>query len=349
MQTLLEQRLSELLGSGMSYSAAGQRAAPISLLVNTEQEVWYEYVNVDVSALAVTLPDAGQRISDADGERLVWRPGAGLDGWTPMREVLSARTNSSEIAVAAAGEQASDGDASGVGSGPVVGSPFRVSKWRPQFGLPLEACESTSVNGYAIPSILVLLWNTLKANGGHLEEGVFRLAANHAECKEIVSGLNTSGDALAQIGAHTSAHTLANLIKMWFRSLPDTAKLVTEDIIEQILAEGELESTDRQASGKACMELLKGFPPARQGLFLWLLELMADVAAQRSTNLMSEQNIAIVLAPNLYHGALSLAGGDPMKAVKAMANFVEKLLLYYVAVRHRIQKRGTSTGSEEPS
>jgi len=86
------------------------------------------------------------------------------------------------------------------------------------------------------------------------------------------------------------------------------------------------------------MDLLKAFPPQRQGLFLWLLELMADVSASKATNKMSEQNIAIVIAPNLYGmSGPSLVGGDPMAAVKAMASFVEKLLIYYVAVRSRIK------------
>jgi hypothetical protein len=89
----------------------------------------------------------------------------------------------------------------------IVGAPYNVSKWRPQFGLPLEvradlrkrtraksprltgclspceqACETTDVNGYEIPLILVLLWRTLKSNGGLNEEGIFRLAPDQGAC-----------------------------------------------------------------------------------------------------------------------------------------------------------------------
>mmetsp|Transcript_44077 Transcript_44077/g.115851 ORF Transcript_44077/g.115851 Transcript_44077/m.115851 type:complete len:463 (+) Transcript_44077:28-1416(+) len=409
----LERRLSEL----MRHDRAVERGVGQELSLEEEQtsqrEVWYEYINSDTSAMVVTLPDANARLSDIDGDRLVWKPG--LEGWTPMREVMSSQRSGSlpDASVEAASSSSLDRETSSGSSrptdfthgvhvevdartggltglpedwagllpqgcapdtvpareiptalrppavsagtqlvdGPIVGTPYNISKWRPQFGLPLEASETTTVNGYEIPSMLVLLWRTLKSNKGHYEEGIFRISADNEECKEIVAGLNVSGEALSRIGRTTNAHTLSNLIKMWFRLLPDSSKLVTEDMIERILAEGKLDSLDMKASGKACMDLLKGFPPLRQGLFLWLLELMADVTAHKGRNLMSEQNIAIVLAPNLYHGAATLSGGDPMAAVKAMASFVEKLLIYYVAVRGHVRQRASSirTSTSVPS
>ena len=253
----LQLRIDELLREEQARdavaAAAGGAAAVAARMTETEEEqtvageVWYEYINSDVSAIAVVLPSSSERMSESDGDRLVWRPGAGLDGWTPMREVLSQRASSDPSAVALAAEPS---EIRGGASGPAVGTPYNVAKWRPQFGLPVEACETTCVNGYHIPSILVLLWRTLKANGGLAEEGVFRIAGEHDECKEIVAGLNTSGELLARIGRQTSAHNLANLIKMWFRLLPENAKLVTEDMIERILAEGELESDDLQVSSR---------------------------------------------------------------------------------------------------
>ena len=200
----LERRLSELMAEDHAeggYSSHAHAAGELT----SQREVWYEYINSDTSAMAVKLPDSESALNDADGERLIWKPG--LEGWTPMREVLSnPEAMSSDSTTREAGEPLQQA------SGPTVGTPYNVARWKPQFGLPLEACETTTVNGYQIPSILVLLWRTLKANGGHLEEGIFRISADNEECKDLVAQLNVSGDALSRIGSHTNAHTLSNLI-----------------------------------------------------------------------------------------------------------------------------------------
>ena len=73
-------------------------------------EIWYEYINSDVSAMPVELPRAvdGDGADPNGGERLVFRPGAGLDGWTPMREFLSSRASASSTGQAAASASSAD-------------------------------------------------------------------------------------------------------------------------------------------------------------------------------------------------------------------------------------------------
>ena len=359
-------------------------------------EIWYEYINSDVSAMPVELPRAvdGDGADPNGGERLVFRPGAGLDGWTPMREVLSSRASASSTGQAAASASSADdeladhvvtdvrhglhvrqdpvtGGLSGLpegwtgllpegcapdsrphGSLPpelrpvamagpgerltdqmIVGTPFNVSRWRPQFGLPLEACETTNVNGYEIPSILVLLWRTLKANNGLLEEGIFRLAPDASACDALKQALNTDGEALHRIGSDSDPHVLANLIKVFFRSLPE--RLMVGVTTEQILACSE--------SGVACMKLLQSFSPQRQGLLLWLLEMMADVSELKDKNRMTERAVATVIAPNIYTEPEDLT--DPMAALhysQHMAKFVCELLLHFVAVRVQVRVRSGS-------
>ena len=371
-------------------------------------EVWYEYINSDASAMPVALPSSatsgeggdgsdprGEGDFDPNGERLIFRPGAGLDGWTPMREVLSSRASTSSTEQAAAsGNAVADelasshvvtdvqhgihvrhdpvtGGLSGLpegwtgllpegcapnsrahGSLPpellpvavagpgerltdqmIVGTPFNVSKWRPQFGLPLEACETTNVNGYEIPSILVLLWRTIKDNDGLLEEGIFRLAPDATACDALKQALNTDGEALHRIGSDSDPHVLANLIKVFFRSLPE--RLMVGISTEQIVACSE--------SGAACMKLLQSFSPQRQGLLLWLLEMMADVAELKDRNRMTERAVATVVAPNLYMEPADLT--DPMAALhysQHMAKFVCELLLHFVAVRVQVRVRSGS-------
>ena len=61
-----------------------------------DAEVWYEFLNSDrQSAQRVILrrSDFQDAVDAAEGDRLVWKPDAGLDGWTPMKEVLSQRAS----------------------------------------------------------------------------------------------------------------------------------------------------------------------------------------------------------------------------------------------------------------
>ena len=90
------------------------------------------------------------------------------------------------------------------------------------------------------------------------------------------------------------------------------------------------------------MEVLHSLSHTNQGIFLWLLEVMAEVAEHGETNRMSERAIAIVVAPNLYDMPDDADVADPMAALlytQGMARFVSELLVYYVAVRRSVSFR----------
>ena len=199
--------------------------------------------------------------------------------------------------------------------------------------LPLrawQAVDTLNVNGFAIPVILVKLYGALKDNGGLEEEGIFRLAPDAVKCDELREALDNDGEALERIGKGTDAHILANLIKIWFRRLP--IRLLAGISSEQIGA---------CDSGAKCMALLQGFPTLQKGLFLWLLEMMADGAERGSVNRMNERAIAIVVAPNLYDPPDPGDCPNPMAALtytQGMSRFVTELLVYYVYTRKRVRQ-----------
>jgi len=295
--------------------------------------VWYEFISTDRSAMPVVLPQHSEELQAAGGEgdRLVWAPGQGLDGWTPMREVLSSRA-ASTIDEQALADASDPPTASSLPSGNrmVIGTPFNVCKWRPQFGLPLEACECQRVNGYDIPTILVMLWTTLKQNGGLREEGIFRLAPDAHKCEALRESLNNDASALEKVGAETDPHVLANLIKIWFRMLPS-----------RLLASLTAQQISECQTGAEAMALLQGLEQQQQGLFLWLLEMMAVIAEHKEDNRMNERALAVVVVPNLYDVNCDVDNGaDPMAALtfsQGMAKFVSELLFHYISVRRRVR------------
>ena len=105
----------------------------------------------------------------------------------------------------------------------------------------------------------------------------------------------------------------------------------------------------------ACMEMLHTFETPKLGLFLWLLEMMADVAEKHTTNRMSAQAIAIVVAPNLYDppGLDGSAGAvlDPLAALtytQGMSKFVTELLSHYISIRSRVRSASLPPGALPP-
>ena len=105
----------------------------------------------------------------------------------------------------------------------IVGRPYNVTRWKPAFGMPLEACELIRINGFDIPRVLeevppapagpsgpplppltptpspphrLLLFSwpqvasCLRDRGGLREEGIFRIAPNAADCEPVKEVLN---------------------------------------------------------------------------------------------------------------------------------------------------------------
>ena len=64
-----------------------------------------------------------------------------------------------------------------------------------------------------------------------------------------------------------------------------------------------------------------------QSIYLWLLDLCVEVARHSSINKMTPQNLAVVIAPNLF----TPDDSDPMKNLlysQKVANFLHKSILY---------------------
>lgn len=213
----------------------------------------------------------------------------------------------------------------------IVGKPFNVHKWRPSFGVPLEITQTVTVHGFEIPRVLECLREALLARGGLSEEGIFRIAPDALECNQVREALSTDPTALP---ADTDVHVIANLIKHWFRKLP-----------EKLLAAVPPDEVVACVSGAASMQLLSSLPLQHLGVVLWLLDLMADVAAMQEHNKMSDRAIAIVIAPNLYDCPDSKGPMEVMIFSQQMAKFLLELLHHYSAMRTR---RRSLSGADSP-
>ncbi|PON48193.1 Rho GTPase-activating protein [Trema orientale] len=177
------------------------------------------------------------------------------------------------------------------------------------FGVSTESMQlSYDSRGNSVPTILLLMQGHLYAQGGLRAEGIFRINAENSQ-EEIVRDQLNRG----VIPEGVDVHSLAGLIKAWFRELPTGVldSLSPEQVI-QCQTEDE------------CAELVRLLPPIEAALLDWAINLMADVVQHEDLNKMNARNIAMVFAPNMTQMADPLTA--LMYAVQVM-NFLKMLIL----------------------
>jgi len=164
-----------------------------------------------------------------------------------------------------------------------------------QFGVPLHACPRVEVAGYAdrIPLVLVKLKQRFVELDGYSTEGVFRLAPDGEDCAEVRTALN-GGMALKSLQTAKDPHVVANLIKQFFRELKP--KILCSWSKDHVMELAAITTDDVGRAG----DLVRDLPEPQKSTFLWLLDLLADVASKSAVNKMTWTNLAIVLSPNLY-------------------------------------------------
>ena len=187
------------------------------------------------------------------------------------------------------------------------------------FGVDPRSLESAQCDGYAVPIPLVLtkMKAELFMNDGHLIEGIFRVAPNATTCKEVEDAMNGGAASMESIDwASAGGAVIANLIKIWFRLLP-------QPVLDGIES-GKIERVQQtQSVDDAESVVMDELAEPQRTYFLWLIDLCIDITAHDAVNKMTPKNMAVVVAPNLYDPA---AITDPMKAMtlsQAIVQFVQ--------------------------
>jgi len=159
-----------------------------------------------------------------------------------------------------------------------------------------------------IPLILTQLKSRLFDLKGLHEKGIFRLAPDANECKELKNMINSGKD---WVDKQVDVNVIANLLKVWFRDLPvPLLNCVPGQVIEMN------QSVDKVAKSTANFE-----EPFRT-LLLWLWDFCVEIAANSKENKMGIQNLGIVIGPNLFN---TNSFDNPMKAM----DFSGKVVTYF--------------------
>lgn len=136
----------------------------------------------------------------------------------------------------------------------------------------------TFSKGLLVPRLLVLLKNSLIKYDAFEKEGIFRLAASTDTCAQLRRQLDKD---LKEFKEHSDVYTVATLIKLWYRELPNP--------LFSSFSKEELYFEDPEKIKKAVEKM----PEPNRTLLEWLITLMELVFEKKDINKMTIENLGI--------------------------------------------------------
>ncbi|XP_066282562.1 serine-rich adhesin for platelets-like isoform X2 [Branchiostoma lanceolatum] len=147
---------------------------------------------------------------------------------------------------------------------------------------------STPAGSYQVPTFLVTTVNFLEE---HIEtEGIFRKSGSHARQKDLKIKVDEGGEY-----GEASVLDVANLFKQFFRELPDP--LFTHRLHSCLLKAQELQQ-DRDRI-MALLSVCAMLPTLHLNTLQYTMAFLARLAARADANKMDENNLALIMTPNL--------------------------------------------------
>jgi len=200
-----------------------------------------------------------------------------------------------------------------LGSGEFKFISFRIRCAVGVFGCDPSTLELKDDRGITVPSILVDMQTVLMRMDSIESEGIFRLAGEAMDVKRLKEVCNEKKLIETNI---SDVNAIATLLKIWYRELPT-------HVLNMIPIE-VLRNADRESS-IAAFRQLEGMD---RNILLWLIRLLCYFGKNSAVNKMTLQNLAIVVAPNLYD-ASSINPIESILLLQKSVDFLHHLLVEF--------------------
>ncbi|KAK3721748.1 Rho-type gtpase-activating protein [Vermiconidia calcicola] len=159
------------------------------------------------------------------------------------------------------------------------------------FGSELEArCEFEK---RIVPSIVSRCIEEVESRGMDVE-GIYRKSGGSGQVKQVQQGFEKDGN-LDISDPDLDIHAVTSALKQYFRKLP--TPLITFDAYESLLEAGRLQDKEKQAL--ALRVAMSELPEHHRDCLEYLIQHLARVMGQESSNLMTPLNLAVVFAPTI--------------------------------------------------
>merc|ERR1711933_367293 len=147
-----------------------------------------------------------------------------------------------------------------------------------------------------------------------LIEGIFRIAPNKEECKEIEDRLN-DGQLNSIDFKAIDGDLIANLIKLYFRQLP-------LPVLQSLIKTNKIETCKTKQDVGAIVS--NHIREPNKSYFLWLLDLCVEIIEHIAINKMGVKAMAVVMSQNTFNPS---DFSNPLEAMKFSGAIVKFMML----------------------
>ncbi|XP_041425060.1 rho GTPase-activating protein 22 isoform X3 [Xenopus laevis] len=192
------------------------------------------------------------------------------------------------------------------------------------FGQRLE--EAVNLETSHAPLVVEQCVDFIRENGLQ-EEGLFRLPGQATLVKELQDAFDSG--AKPTFDKNTDVHTVASLLKLYLRELPEP--VIPFSRYQDFLRCAHTLSRDQEEGTQEICILIKGLPPVNYNLLKYICSFLDEVQSHSDTNKMSVQNLATVFAPNILRPKLQ----DPIALIEG-ASLIQHLMTILIRENQRI-------------
>ncbi|EDV21770.1 uncharacterized protein TRIADDRAFT_59823 [Trichoplax adhaerens] len=183
--------------------------------------------------------------------------------------------------------------------------------------------QSTTLSKGSIPNVVRESVKFIRSTGLD-EEGLFRLPGNTNKVKDLKAHFDEGIDYI--IPEETDIHTVASLLKLYLRELPES--LIPSENYDLCVIAINTYDANKFKGINQIIQILNEIPSVNYDLVKFLMKFLNDVQEYSSMNKMDIDNLSTVFGPNM----LTVNFHDPevlMKSTKMLADITKVLIRHY--------------------
>ena len=205
------------------------------------------------------------------------------------------------------------------------------------FFLPYKCLKTVKTSKYKseIPEILLKLKENIIRFEGLTKEGIFRVSTSYKDLAPVVRQYNSSN-----FDECTNPLLLAQIFKKFYRELPvpiikdnqlsnfmDKERLIRikDQKVEDIMKKENAHLGNQDFS--FAKEIFGGIPEPLKSLFEFLLDFFIEISKNKDANRMNEENLAIVMSPNLFRIKKTLGSAEIIMLTTEMKKFMKNCII----------------------
>ncbi|CAH2321598.1 rho GTPase-activating 22 isoform X3 [Pelobates cultripes] len=192
------------------------------------------------------------------------------------------------------------------------------------FGQSLE--DAVNMEGSLAPLVVEQCVDFIREHGLQ-EEGLFRLPGQATLVRDLQETFDCGGK--PQFDVNTDVHTVASLLKLYLRELPEP--VIPFSRYQDFLACAHILSRDQEEGTEELCRLVSSLPAANYNLLKYICSFLDEVQSHSGVNKMSVHNLATVFAPNILRPKLQ----EPLALIEG-ASLIQHLMTVLISENQQV-------------